>query len=49
MLLLVHVHVRPGFGMIDTIAGGVGSVKKGLIGSNRSIIGAIPLRQWLLR
>ena len=22
MLLLVHVHVRPGFGMIDTIAGG---------------------------
>ena len=41
MLLLVHVHVRSGFGMIDTI----GSIlQKGIDWKQRSIIVAIRLR-----
>ena len=46
MLLLVHVHVRSGFGMIDTIGE---IVEKRIDWKNRSIIVAIRLRQRSLR
>ena len=41
MLLLVHVHVRSGFGMIDTIGG---ILQKRIDWKQRSIIVAIRLR-----
>ena len=42
MSLKVHVHVKPGFCMIDTIGR---IVEKGLIGSKRSIVVEIRLRR----